>query len=155
MSAPCIGRSGAFIVALLVAGLAPQGARAAGGFIEPERLTSGAADQFLAVMDPRGERVIYVSNENATTEIWGAEMSVRAPERLFDESADVTWPRVSPDGHKLLYLSFRTEATGQLCLRDLPREGLTVSDAHCLSLGEDRHAGAVGARQQVGDGGDA
>ncbi len=35
----------------------------------------------------------------------------------FDEGSDVTWPRVSPDGKALLYISFREQASGQLCVR--------------------------------------
>jgi hypothetical protein len=38
---------------------------------------------------------------------------------LFDDDADVTWPRISPDGKALLYISFE-RAAGQLCIRRLP-----------------------------------
>ncbi len=110
-------------------------ARAADGVGEPERLTAGIADQFLAVLDPDASRMFYVSNENATTELFGVDLDVRAPQRLFDEAADVTWPRVSPDGRTLLYLSFRSAATGELCLRELSPRGLGVSERRCFSLG--------------------
>ena len=102
--------------------------------IDPERITAGSADQFLAVLDPSGERLIWVSNENATNELFGLEFSTRVPQRLFDEAADATIPRVSPDGKKLLYLSFRSAATGELCVRDLKKSGLETSERKCLSL---------------------
>ena len=56
----------------------------------------------------------------------------------FDEGADVTWPRLSPDGKRILYISFRDDAAGQLCVRDLP-------DKHrrCLRGRGQRAAGAV------------
>ncbi len=105
------------------------------GLLEPERLTAGAADQFLAALDPAGERLFWVSNENATTELFGAELSVRSPQRLFDDAADATQPRVSPDGKRLLYLSFRSAATGELCVRDLAAQGLELGERRCFSLG--------------------
>jgi tetratricopeptide (TPR) repeat protein len=114
----------------------PLGARAAAGtLIEPERLTVGAGDQLLSVLDPAGERMFYVSNENAVTELFAVDLNTRAPQRLFDEAANATWPRVSPDGKTLLYLSFRSAATGELCFRDLTPQTLSVSDRRCISLG--------------------
>ncbi len=113
----------------------PTATSAAESIAEPERLTAGSADQFLATLDPAGTRMFYVSNENATTELYGADLNVRAPQRLFDEAADVTWPRASPDGRRLLYLSFRSAATGELCVRDLPGSALEVGERKCLTLG--------------------
>jgi hypothetical protein len=123
------------VFAIASALLLPLPALSASSLHAPERLTSGAADQFLASFDPSGERVVYVTNENATTEIFGAELSVRVPQALFDESADVTWPRVSPDGKKLLYISYRSTATGNVCFRELTARGLEVSERKCFLLG--------------------
>jgi hypothetical protein len=122
-----------FLTPLLLAPLAARAAR--GTLIEPERLTVGAGDQLLAVLDPAGERMFYVSNENAVTELFAVDLNTRAPQRLFDEASNATWPRVSPDGKMLLYLSFRGAATGELCFRDLAPQTLSVSDRRCISLG--------------------
>jgi hypothetical protein len=129
-------------VASVLASSAPRAAEApvaaaptpnATSIIEPERITAGSADQFLAVLDPAGERLVWVSNENATNELFGLEFSTRVPQRLFDDAADATIPRVSPDGKRLLYLSFRSAATGELCVRDLKKSGLQISDRKCLA----------------------
>jgi hypothetical protein len=132
--------------------LVPLAARAAAGtLIEPERLTAGAADQLLAVLDPAGERMFYVSNENAVTELFAVDLNTRAPQRLFDEAANATWPRVSPDGKKLLYLSFRSAATGELCFRDLAPHSLEVS---VLVLSREGLGGATDVRRFSLDGAD-
>src|SRR5262249_38195373 len=66
---------------------------------------------------------------NTTVEIYRQELQGR-PALLFDEGADTTWPRLSPDGKRILYISYRDDAGGRLCVRDLP-------DKHrrCLSSG--------------------
>jgi hypothetical protein len=86
----------------------------------PERLTSGVADQLLGQLAPDGRTLVYVSNRNATNEIYAQDQQQGKPHLLFDEGADVTWPRVSPDGKRILYISYRGDAAGQLCVRVLP-----------------------------------
>ncbi len=86
----------------------------------PQRLTVGTADQFLGQLTPDGKRLIFVGNRNIVTEIYAQDVESGSERRLFDEGADVTWPRISPDGRHLLYISYREHAGGQLCLRDLP-----------------------------------
>ena len=93
------------------------------GIRRPERVTAGIADQLLGQLSPDGKSLYFVSTRNTTHEIYVQDMASGRSTRLFDESADVTWPRVSPDGKSILYVSFRDEATGQLCVRDLPRGG--------------------------------
>ncbi|HUS64661.1 MAG TPA: hypothetical protein VMZ28_08980 [Kofleriaceae bacterium] len=86
----------------------------------PERLTVGVADQFLGQLAPDGKRLYFVTNRNTVTEIYSQDIAAARATALFDEGADVTWPRVSPDGRRLLYVSFRDDAGGLLCVRDLP-----------------------------------
>ncbi len=119
---------------LVSALLATGTARAAGSLEEPERFTSGAADEFLGVLDPAGDHLYYVTNEHTSNEIYTSEVSSRTPKILFDESADVTAPRVSPDGQRILYISHRSAATGQPCFRELPKPGHDISDRHCFSI---------------------
>ena len=119
--------------ALLVVGfVAGLGASAAAqddrnGLQRPERLTIGTADQLLGSLSPDERTLYFASNRNTTTEIYQQEATAGAAKLLFDEGAEVTWPRVSPDGKALLYISFRHDASGQLCARSLPK-----GDAHCL-----------------------
>ncbi|PTL82322.1 PD40 domain-containing protein [Vitiosangium sp. GDMCC 1.1324] len=91
-----------------------------GGLRTPSRLTVGVGDQFLGQLAPDGNTLLFVSNRNIATEIYAQDVEQGRERRLFDEGADVTWPRVSPDGKHLLYISFRNQASGQLCVRDLP-----------------------------------
>ncbi|WP_224243470.1 hypothetical protein [Hyalangium gracile] len=114
---------GRFLLALavLVAGATwAQDDENDGGLRTPSRLTVGVGDQFLGQLEPGGNRLIFVSNRNIATEIYAQELEGGRERRLFDEGADVTWPRVSPDGKHLLYISFRDQASGQLCVRELP-----------------------------------
>jgi Tol biopolymer transport system component len=52
------------------------------------------------------------------------------PTLLFDEIADVSWPRPSPDGKQLLYISYQTDAAGDVCLRSL---GERAGERRCLT----------------------
>lgn len=120
--------------ALLVIGfIAGLGASAAAqddrdGLQRPERLTIGTADQLLGSLSPDEQTLYFASNRNTIMEIFEQQATAGAPKLLFDEEAEVTWPRVSPDGKQLLYVSFRRDASGQLCARALPK-----GDARCLS----------------------
>jgi hypothetical protein len=99
------------------------------GLRRPQRLTVGAADQLLGQLAPDGRTITFVSNRNTSTEIDVQDLADGRSHLLFDEGTDVTWPRVSPDGRALLYLSFRDRATGQLCVRDLPK----ADNRRCLA----------------------
>ena len=99
-----------------------------GGLRTLSRLTVGVGDQFLGQLGPDGNTLLFVSNRNIATEIYAQDLEQGRERRLFDEGADVTWPRVSPDGKHLLYISFRTQASGQLCVRDLPE----AKERRCL-----------------------
>jgi tetratricopeptide (TPR) repeat protein len=91
-----------------------------GGLRTPSRLTVGGGDHFLGQLTPDGKKLIFLSNRNIATEIYAQDLEEGRDRRLFDEGADVTWPRISPDGKHLLYISFRDHASGQLCVRELP-----------------------------------
>jgi hypothetical protein len=86
----------------------------------PERLTVGVADDLLGQLRPDGKTLYFVSNRDTATMIFAQSMADGRAEQLFDDGADVTWPRVSPNGRLLLYISFRESASGQLCVRRLP-----------------------------------
>jgi hypothetical protein len=104
------------LVLLLLSGQA----RAADGMRRPERLTSGVSDQLLGQLSSDGRQLYFVSNRNTTVEIYQQEVQSGRAHLLFDEGADATWPRLSPDGKRLLYISYRDDASGRLCVRDLP-----------------------------------
>jgi hypothetical protein len=94
----------------------------------PQRLTVGVADDLLGQLGPDGKTLYFVSNRNTTNQVFAQSLVSGHAQQLFDDGADVTWPRVSSDGRSLLYISFRESASGQLCVRRLP-EG---DDRKCL-----------------------
>jgi hypothetical protein len=96
--------------------------------LRPERLTVGVADDLLGQLSPDGKTLYYVSNRNTTNQLFAQNVSDSRAHLLFDDDADVTWPRISPDGKRLLYVSFGERAAGQLCVRNLPDGG----DRRCL-----------------------
>jgi hypothetical protein len=94
----------------------------------PQRLTVGVADDLLGQLGPDGKSLYFVSNRDTTNEVFVQNVADGRSHQLFDDGADVTWPRVSPDGQRLLYVSFRDSAAGQLCVRRLP----AGDDRRCL-----------------------
>jgi Tol biopolymer transport system component len=96
--------------------------------IKPRRLTVDVADDLLGQLGPGGDTLYFVSNRDTTNQIFAQSMADGRAHPLFDDGADVTWPRVSPDGLSLLYISFRESASGQLCIRRLP----SGDDRRCL-----------------------
>jgi hypothetical protein len=92
----------------------------------PKRLTVGVADDLLGQLGPDGKTLYFVSNRDTTNQIFATVDGQARP--LFDEGADVTWPRVSPKGRSVLYISFRDSASGQLCVRRLP----AADERRCL-----------------------
>jgi Tol biopolymer transport system component len=102
-------------------GLAANAQDDADGLVRPERLTIGTSDQFLGTLSPDGRTLYYASTRNTTTELFAQDLTAGSSSLLFDEGADVTWPRVSADGKHILYISYREDAAGQLCVRELPK----------------------------------
>ncbi len=96
--------------------------------LRPERWTVGVADDLLGQLSPDGKTLYYVSNRNTTNQLFTQNVSDSRAHLLFDDDADVTWPRLSPDGKRLLYVSFGDRASGELCIRNLPDGG----DRRCL-----------------------
>ncbi len=97
------------------------------GLRTPARLTAGSSDEFLGSASPDVATLYFVSNRNATAQVF-AQPAGGTPALLFDEGADTSFPRVSPDGRTLAYLSTRTDANGDVCLRTLPD-----GDRRCLT----------------------
>ena len=114
-----------------------QGEDSDDGLRRPEQVTVGTGDQFLGQLSPDEKTLYFVSNREARKQIYAQDLEQGRVQLAFDEGSDVTWPRVSPDGKALLYISFREQATGQLCVRSLP-DG---DDRRCL---EDRAAALQG-----------
>jgi hypothetical protein len=113
---------------LLSAGASRAADREPGVLRSLVRLTAGASDQFLGALSPDGITLYYVSNRNATTQVFSQKTYGGVAGLLFDDGADVSFPRPSPDGKTLLYISTRDDATGDACVRDLQ-----TGESHCLT----------------------
>jgi hypothetical protein len=130
--------AGAVVTALIARPLAAraQGEEPDDGLRRPEQITVGTGDQFLGQLTPDEKTLYFVSTRETRKQIYAQDVEQGHVHLAFDEGSDVTWPRVSPDGKTLLYISFREQAAGELCLRSLPDGG----DRRCL-------AGAAAALQ--------
>lgn len=121
--------------------------------VRPERLTVGVADDLLGQLGPDGKTLYFVSNRDTTNQVFAQDMATGRAWALFDDGADVTWPRVSPDGQALLYISFRESASGQLCVRRLPaadaRRCLQDPSAALQAEWIDAHRIALVSRQSI------
>jgi Tol biopolymer transport system component len=140
-------------------------ADADGGNARPQ--TSDAAEDNLPSWFPDGDRLAFASNRRGRFEVWSLRLSDRAQELLFAPPQDVDWPRLSPDGTRIVYNSRHGGGTVNLWVAALaggePRQ-LTFDkelagfaswspDGRTLALevkrGEDTHVAVLPA-----DGGD-
>src|SRR5713101_1359869 len=100
------------------------------GIHAPLRLTAGSADELLGQFGPDDRTLYFVSTAEASSSIYAIDVHEGRSRQLFDEGADAKWPRASPDGRTLLYISYRDQPTGQLCIRKLP----STEGRACLAL---------------------
>lgn len=94
----------------------------------PVRLTAGESNQFMGVLGPDGRTLFFASDQAGTTQVFVQDVRSGGPRLLHDFDADVTWPRPSPDGRHLLFLDYRDDAAGDVCVWDL-----TGDEMRCLT----------------------
>ncbi len=94
----------------------------------PVRLTAGSSNQMMGVLSPDGRALYFVSDRNATSEIFVQDPVDSGPRLLFESNADVSWPLLGPDGRYLAYLSYKSDAAGDLCT-----VVLDTSERRCLT----------------------
>lgn len=152
-----VGRAATLLGALLLAAWQAPAWAAAPGLRTPERLTAGGSDEFLGSLSPDGQTLYFISNRNATTQVFAQALAGGTPNLVFEEGADATFARPSPDGTTLAYISTRDDATGDVCLRELPagkRRCLTgpdTSDANVFWFPDGQSLGVVSRRGMHGD----
>jgi tetratricopeptide (TPR) repeat protein len=124
---------------------------------EPIRLTAGGSNQWMGVLDPSGQALYFVSDRNATAEIFVQQPVDSGPRLLFESNADVSWPLPGPDGKHLAFISSQADATGDLCLRVLGSgeqrcfTGLRTSEMQPVWLDRGRSLGVLMRSELHGD----
>ena len=98
------------------------------GMHEPVRLTAGGSNQWMGALVPARDALYFVSDRNATAEVFVQQPVDAGPRLLFEHNADVSWPLPSPDGTRLAFISYRADATGDLCIYTL-----AGGETHCLT----------------------
>ncbi len=115
----------------------------------PVRLTAGSSNQLMGVLSPNEQALYFISDRNATAEVFCQDPVDSGPRLLFESNADVSWPRLSPDGKWLAYISYKSDAAGDLCVMDLKLKehrcltGLDSSELQLLWMGNQRLAALV------------
>jgi hypothetical protein len=136
---------------------AEQDAATDSAVAEPVRLTAGGSNQWMGVLDPSGQALYFVSDRNATAEIFVQKPVDSGPRLLFESNADVSWPLPSPDGKHLAFISSQADATGDLCVLALgPAEqrcftGLRTAEMQPVWLGAGRSLGVLMRAELHGD----
>jgi Tol biopolymer transport system component len=147
-------RAVALAAALAAGAVLAQGAPHPTGLVPLRQLTSGASDQFFGQLHPDGRTLYFASNANGTIELLTQPVDGAAPTLLFDEQADVSQPRLSPDGSRVLYVSYRSDAFGDACVVDTAGGGRRCVGAggavlHACWFPDSRHVGVV-TRAELG-----
>lgn len=86
---------------------------------QPVRLTAGASNQSMGMLDPQETALYFISDQNATSELFVQTPPDSGSRLLLDSNADIAWPKVSPDGKRLAYISYHSDASGDLCVLNL------------------------------------
>ncbi len=94
----------------------------------PVRLTAGESNQFMGVLGSDGRTLLFASDQAGTTQVFAQDVRGGGPRLIHDFDADVTWPRPSPDGRHFLFLYYRDDAAGDVCVSDLDGE-----ETRCLT----------------------
>lgn len=118
----------------------------------PERHTAGPTDHFLGHLAPDGRHLYFVGTPNVTVEPFVVDLDQGGIRQVFEAGADVSLPRVSPDGRSLLYIAYRDDARGDACIYDLQGGGgrcLTgpdTADVEAFWFPDGRSIGVVSRR---------
>lgn len=104
-------------------GASAEGARMPTAVSERRGVTAGGHDHFQGQFSPDGREIYFAANADSTVEIFAIDLARGSERMVFDDHADVSQPRVSPDGRRILYISYQSDAGGSACVRDLDGGG--------------------------------
>ncbi|MCB9228882.1 MAG: CHAT domain-containing protein [Deltaproteobacteria bacterium] len=85
-------------------------------FTEPGQLTAGTALTFSADLSAKGDFIVYTSDRQGNLDIWTKRSSGGFARPLTWHASDDKGPAISPDGKKILFVSRRLDAAGDIVL---------------------------------------
>ena len=115
----------------------------------PVRLTAGPSDHLMGVATPDGQSLFFIGDEHGTTEVLVQSPISSGARPLFDALGDHAFPRVSPDGRHVAYISYVRDATGDACVRKVRGgserclTGPETAELEVLWLDEGSHLGVL------------
>ncbi len=86
---------------------------------EPVRLTAGASSDFMGMATPGRGGLYFVSDASGTLDLMLQHPIDAGPRRVSSGLGDIAWPRVSPDGKSIAYISFERDVGGDVCVRSI------------------------------------
>lgn len=82
----------------------------------PVWLAAFAADELAGSLDASGLRLLYASDDKGGSDIWVKDLTTGLPRRLTKHAAVDTQPAWFPDGKRVVFVSMRKDAKGDLYL---------------------------------------
>ncbi|MCK5796734.1 MAG: PD40 domain-containing protein, partial [Deltaproteobacteria bacterium] len=79
-------------------------------------LASFAASELAGSLSPDGRRLLYTSDDKGSLDIWIKNLVTGLPKRLTTNAAIDTQPAFFPDGQRIVFVSMRKDAKGDLYL---------------------------------------
>ena len=105
----------------------------------PLRLTARAQGALEGDYSEQRRRLVFASRETGAPEVWlqeDAPLGLEPPRVLAPHSARDRWPRLSPEGQRIVFTSSREDPGGDIWLLDL-RSGITRGLLRTFALGKD------------------
>ncbi len=125
--------------------------------IEPVRVTAGEKNQMMGELTPDQKTLYFISDENQIHEIFVQDPVESGPKLLFENNADASTPRISPDGKMLAFLSYKADAAGDVCVMTLKSKeqrcltGLDTAELAVFWMDQGKTLGVVSRAGVHGD----
>lgn len=87
--------------------------------IKPFAITIDISRDFYPAVSIKHNYIVYVSDKTGNLDLWLYDIKTRNNFRLTYHSSDDTMPSFSPDGKKLVFISYRSDSTGDVWALDI------------------------------------